>query len=78
MPDEPNTTDDGTWSLRDILRLHPEWIDLKVVIYRPDGEYDYVGDYRCAGSVYVADEMRDVPGKDCEPTGRKLVVFSPN
>jgi len=64
-------------TLRELVAEHPEWLDHTLVVYSPNSwkAYDYIGE---AGSVYEVDEMEDVPGKDCQPTGKKLLVFSPN
>ena len=64
-------------TLGDFVKQHPEWMDHTLVVYSWSGVYDYVGDDG-RGSVYADDEMKDVPGKDCEPTGRKLLVFAGN
>ena len=61
-------------TLRELASKHPEWLDNTLVV-EADGNYDYVG---AAASIYEADELKDVPGKGCEPTGKKLLVFAAN
>lgn len=57
-------------TLGEILREHPDWKDLPVVVYCADGHYDYVG---AAGDVYLDDEHIG----DCgQPEA--VVVFAPN
>jgi hypothetical protein len=31
-------------TLKTLLERHPEWADLPIVVYCPDGHYDWVGD----------------------------------
>lgn len=59
-------------TLRTLIAEHPDWLDYPLVVYCPDGHYDYVG---AAGSVYLHDEMTDEQGN---PTDEKVVVFSAN
>lgn len=51
-------------TLSELLKRHPEWADLPIVIYTEDEEYHFVG---CSGSVYE-DEDED----------EKILVFSGN
>jgi len=64
-------------TLRELIAAHSEWLDHTLVVHNPNSwkAYDYIGG---SGSVYEDDEMEDVPGRDCQPTGNKLLVFSPN
>lgn len=62
-------------TIKELLTEHPEYLNLTMVVYRQDGAYEYVGE---DASVYVGKEMKDIEGKDCEPTGRELLVFSCN
>ena len=66
-------------TFRQIFEKHPDWIDKEMVVYaNGNGDYVHFGEYDgkgLRGFIYEADEMQDVAGKDCEPTGRKLVVF---
>lgn len=59
-------------TLRDILEKHPEWADIPVGIYMPDGRYDYVGG---CGTVYVAQPTEDeiVDFEDDDYVGPTLV-----
>lgn len=61
-------------TLNDILKEHPEWGDIPVGIYMPDGHYDMIDE---AGDVYV--DMRDDDGveyDDGRPTS--VLVFAGN
>lgn len=53
-------------TLKTLLEKHPEWGDLPLVVYCPDGHYDWVG---AAGSAY--------PSRD-ENEGIDVLVFSAN
>lgn len=57
-------------TLKEMIEQNPEWADLDVVVYSPDGEYHYVG---ASGSVYVddQDEGDDAPNIP-------VLVFSAN
>jgi len=57
-------------TLRKIAEEHPDWLDYDVVVYREDGEYDYVG---CSGNYFLAD-IADEDGSNPQT----LVVFSGN
>jgi len=54
-------------TLKTLLKKHPEWKDLPIVVYRKDGLYDYVGEN---GSAYE--------GNDYSENERKVLVFSAN
>ena len=65
-------------TLRELTTQHPEWLDHTLVVYTPDGSYDYVVfDEKdktlpnWCGAVYEVTEEYNVPG-------RKLLVFSAN
>ena len=64
-------------TLRELVAKHPEWLDHTLVVYNSNSwkAYDYIGG---VGRVYEDNEMEDVPGKDCQPTGNKLLVFTGN
>ena len=62
-------------TLRELVQEHPDWLDYEMVIYRSDGEYEYVGQ---SASVYDAPEWEDVPNEDARETGKTLIVFSGN
>lgn len=51
-------------TLRKLMEKHPEVADLPMVVYCPDGHYDWVG---AAGGVYVS-----------ETEGGKVLVFTAN
>ena len=57
-------------TLATLLRDHPEWADLPLVIYSDDGEYHFVG---ASGSVYVDN---DEDNEDDENT--PVLVFAGN
>lgn len=40
-------------TLKELLEEHPEWADLPIAVYNPQGGYDYVG---CSGDVYSDDD----------------------
>jgi len=61
-------------TLNDILKEHPEWGDMPVGIYMPDGHYDMIDG---AGSVYVdKQDEEDVEYEEWE-TG-PVLVFAGN
>lgn len=76
-------------TLNDIIKKHPEYADLPVVIYREDGEYDWVG---ASGSVYDGktcsidyDKKKPIDGaceqgRDCETCkyAISVLVFAGN
>jgi len=67
----------GPITLRQLLEQHPEWADLQMVVYSPEGHYDYVG---CSGSVYKGEDFSE-PAMDVEdPRNIKtdVLVFSAN
>lgn len=51
-------------TLRELLDQHPEWADLPIAIYRPDGELDFIGG---AGRVYKSEDNEG-----------SILVFAPN
>jgi len=55
-------------TLNELIKKHPELADLPVVVYSPDGAYDFIGD--------------DGPGMFYEgydhDEGVKVLVFAPN
>jgi hypothetical protein len=55
------------FTLNQILKAHPEWGDLDVVVYRSDGSYDYVG---ASGAVYEAPDENE--------ENRRVLVFAGN
>jgi hypothetical protein len=65
-------------TLRELVDRHPDWLDFDIVVYRSDGQYDYVGDHsgvpNGAGSVYLDEEGSD----PLRPEGPSLVVFAGN
>lgn len=60
-------------TLRSLMQEHPEWADLPIVVYKPDGTHDYVGG---AGNVYEFDPKKEgCEGVDgCE----RVLVFAAN
>jgi hypothetical protein len=53
--------------LKELYEKHPEWHDLELVIYCPDGHYDYIEDG--TGFIYEAkDEIENID----------VLVVSPN
>lgn len=64
---------DGT-TLKEILEAHPEWADIPIGIYMPDGHYDYLDG---AGSVYL-DEQDDVEVWEEGEYRGPVIVFSGN
>lgn len=48
------------YTLRSLLEEHPEWADLPIVVYNPDGSCDWVGS---SGTVYDG-EITDVDGEE--------------
>jgi len=76
-------------TLNDLIKKHPEYADLPVVIYRDNGDYDWVG---WSGRVYESkacslkedakkpDDSACEQGKDCETCkyAVKVLVFAGN
>lgn len=57
-------------TLKELIEKYPEWENLQVVVYSPDGEYHYVSDDAYGlGSVYKAKDHRE---------NIEMVVFSHN
>lgn len=61
-------------TLNDILKEHPEWGDIPVGVYMPDGHYDYLDG---AGSVYL-DEQDDVEVREEGANRGPVLVFAGN
>jgi hypothetical protein len=59
-------------TLKDLVEKHPEWLDHELVVYREDGEYDYVGK-----SGWV-NEGEDVTVEDGKLVKHKVLVFAGN
>jgi len=57
-------------TLRSLIEEHPEWADLPLVVYREDGEYDWVG---CSGAVYDHN-----PADDGIEDAQHVLVFAGN
>lgn len=57
-------------TLKTLLAAHPDWGDLPLVIYTPDGFYDWVGG---AGAVYQS-HAKPHPKAEAVP----VLVFAPN
>lgn len=51
-------------TLTELITQHPEWANLPLTVYRPDGELDYVG---ASGAVYEG-----------EYNGEKVLIFAGN
>ena len=47
-------------TLRSLLEEHPEWADLPIVVYQPDGSCDWVG---FSGTVYPGTIEDEVDGE---------------
>jgi len=60
-------------TLRTLYEEHPEWRDLPIVVYVPDGSYDWVG---AAGDVYTSLTQDDPINKDSPMVS--VLVFSAN
>ena len=71
--------DHKSTTLREVLEAHPEWADLPVGIYQPDGDMHFLGGL---GSVYLTDyteeELRDITEADGEPPINPFVTFAGN
>jgi hypothetical protein len=53
-----------TMTLKQLIEEHPDWLNYELVVYCPDGHYDYVG---AAGDVYIGND-----------NGKAVIVFSAN
>jgi hypothetical protein len=65
-------------SLRRLIAEHPEWADLPLVVYREDGDYDFVGTLDGAASVYPTDLTTARSDDDPTPTLLRVLVFAAN
>lgn len=71
-------------TLKILLERHPDWADLPIVVYSPDGRYDWVGESSHsdggAGSVYTDDTHAEIDeqGMGVPGTEAKVLVFSAN
>ena len=70
-------------TLRSLLANHPDWADLPITVYCPDGHLDFVGDRRAdppelgAGGVYT----QEYSGQDDDPPESEpftVLVFTAN
>jgi len=59
-------------TIRELLATHPDWIDLPIAVYRPDGGYDFVGD---AADAYVHE---DFSFGESDAGTFSVLVFAPN
>jgi len=71
---ELDPTDYNVETLRTLCEKHPEWMDLPIGVYTPDGTIDFVG---AAGTVYQS-EYGGSDEKEDYPTGTKILIFSGN
>lgn len=60
-------------SLKELLAKHPDWADLPIVVYRPDGQYDWLDG---AASAYT-DTTHEDPDNEASPEV-KVLVFAHN
>ena len=58
-------------TLRTLLEEHPEWADLPLAVFNPDGNVDFIG---WAGSVYTVEHEDYARQVDSDT----IVVFAPN
>jgi hypothetical protein len=72
-------------TLKILLERHPEWADLPLVVYCPDGHYDWVGEAHHpedggAGVVYTSETCADIDENDKGIPGTEtmVLVFSAN
>ena len=61
-------------TLKELLTQHPEYEDLDVAVYSIDGNHHYLG---ASCSAYTHEEMKDVDGGDCIPSGKTILIFDP-
>ncbi len=66
-------------TLKSLLAEHPEWGDLPIVVYTPDGRYDWLGG---AAGVYTDDTPTNDEDLDKDVSKvsewTKVLVFSAN
>jgi hypothetical protein len=66
-------------TLETLLKKHPEWKKLPIVVYRPDGTIHYVGG---SGTVYPSKDYRCSKNKDYDKFVKdkpnNVLVFAPN
>ena len=62
-------------TLKTLLADHPEWADLPITVYEPDGHLATVGG---DGSVYLSELEDDVDYEDWEIERGSTVTFSGN
>ena len=68
--------DPDVWTLRQLYEKHPEWLDLPLGVYSPDGSIDFVG---AAGSVYQSEYGGSNEEHSSDyPAGTKILIFSAN
>ena len=57
-------------TLRQLMEEHPDWLDIPLAVYAPDGIYHYVG---ASGDVYLAEDDSEEDLED-----KRVIVFSGN
>lgn len=84
IPAAWHLTEEGVWkldqtdspveTLRSLCEKHPDWMDLPIGVYTPDGSIDFVG---AAGTAYQS-EYGGSEETDDYPAGTKILIFSAN
>jgi hypothetical protein len=68
--------ENGVETLRTLCEQHPDWLDLPIGVYTPNGSIDFVG---AAGTVYSSEYGGDNEEQSSDyPAGTKILIFSAN
>jgi hypothetical protein len=65
-------------TLKTLLEKHPEWADLPIVVYRPDGTTHYIGGSGYCYSSKDYEDFEEVGEEEIKKRPDNVLVFSPN